>query len=109
MEDRLNRAFKYFILMSFVTFTALYISQASGYYEYKNHKKVALTNEQIKQFEKDVSKGKNINIKKYIEINNKDYQNNISKFGLSISTTSEKVIQKIISETFKILSKAMGE
>ena len=109
MEDRLNKIFKYFILMSFVTFTALYISQASGYYEYKNRKKVTLTNEQIKQFEKDINNGKNIDIKKYIEINNKNYQNGISKFGLSISSTSEKVIQKMITETFKILSKAMGE
>lgn len=109
MENRFNKLFKYFIGTSFVIFTALYISQASGYYEYKNHKKVALTNQQIKEFEKDINEGKKVDIKKYTEINNKDYQNNVSKAGLSISNTSEKIIQKVITETFKILSKAMGE
>lgn len=109
MEDKFNSLFKRFIIISFIIFTALYISQASGYYEYKNRKKVALTNEQIKQFEKDISKGKKIDIKKYTEINNKDYQNIISKTGLSISSVSEKIIQKIIEKTFKFLSKIMGE
>ncbi|MBR2840973.1 MAG: hypothetical protein IKF01_03790 [Bacilli bacterium] len=109
MEDKFNTIFKHFIIVSFIIFTALYISQASGYYEYKNKKKVALTNQQIKQFEKDVSEGKKVNIKKYTEINNKNYQNKMSKTGLSISSISEKIIQKIINETFKILSKVMGE
>lgn len=109
MEDKLNKLFKYFILSSFVIFTALYISQASGYFEYRNSKKVALTNEQIKKFESDVKKGKNVDVEKYIKINNRNYENKISKTGLFISKTSEKVIGKVIEETFKILSKAMGE
>lgn len=109
MENKFNKAFKYFILTSFVIFVALYISMSSGYYEYKNSKKVALTNEQIKKFEKDVNEGKNVDITKYLELNNKSYQNALSKTGLSISSTSEKIIQKVITETFKILSKVMGE
>ena len=69
-SDKKNKIFKYLILISFIIFLALYLSQSTGYFEYKNSKKVALTNEQIKQFEKDVNEGKNVDITKYIEINN---------------------------------------
>lgn len=108
-HDKENKIFKYLLLISFVTFFALYMSQSTGYFEYKNSKKVALTNEQIKQFEKDVNSGKNVDVTKYIEINNKDYQNKISKVGLSISNTLEKGVQKLIDKSFKVLSKLVGE
>ena len=104
-----NKIFKYIVLISFITFLSLYISQSTGYFEYKNSKKVALTNEQIKQFEKDVNEGKNIDITKYIEINNKDYQNKLSKTGLQVSNILEKSVQKFISESFKVLAKLVGE
>ncbi len=108
-KDKLNKIFKSMVTISFIIFTVLYISQASGYFDYQNRKKVMMTNSQIKQFEQDVKEGKNVDLKKYIEANNKNYQNKLSKAGLSISTTSEKAIQKIIEETFKVLSKAIGE
>ena len=104
-----NKIFKYIVLISFITFLSLYISQSTGYFEYKNSKKVALTNEQIKEFEKDVNEGKNIDITKYIEINNKDYQNKLSKTGLQVSNILEKSVQKFISESFKVLEKLVGE
>lgn len=104
-----NKIFKYILLTFFITFLALYLSQSTGYFEYKNRQKVALTNEQIKEFEKDVNAGKNVNIAKYIEINNKSYQNKLSKTGLSISNTLEKAVQKFIGESFKVLSKLVGE
>lgn len=108
-NNKLNKTFKFIVYISFIVFAVLYISQASGYFDYKNRKKVAMTNSQIKQFEKDVKEGKKVDLKNYIEANNKNYQNKLSKAGLSISTTSEKVIQKIIEETFKVLSKVVGE
>lgn len=108
-RDKATRFLKYIILISFITFSALYFSEASGYFEYKNRKKTVMTNEQIKQFEKDVSEGRNVDLKNYLDINNKNYQNKISKTGFAISSSSEKVIRKIIEETFKVLSKFMGE
>ena len=108
-HEKTNKFFKYILLISFIIFSALYISQAVGYFDYKNRKKVSLTNQQIKKFEKDVKNGKNIDIKKYIDENTNNYQNKLSKAGLSISTTIEKIIQKIINETFKVLSKLVGE
>lgn len=108
-HDKINKFFKYILLISFITFSALYISQAVGYFDYKNSKKVSLTNQQIKKFEKDVKNGKNVDIKKYIDENTNNYQNKLSKVGVSISSTTEKIIQKIINETFKVLSKLVGE
>lgn len=108
-HKKLNKAFRYAILISFVTFFALYLSQSTGYFEYRNSKKVALTNKQIEKFEQDVKKGKNVDIENYIDVNNKSYQNNVSKVGLSISNTTEKVIQKIIGGSFKVLGDLVGE
>ena len=61
-HKKLNKIFRYSILVSFVTFFALYLSQSTGYFEYRNSKKVALTNEQIEKFENDVKEGKNIDL-----------------------------------------------
>ena len=108
-HKKLNKAFRYAILISFVTFFALYLSQSTGYFEYRNSKKVALTNEQIEKFEKDVKEGKNIDLEDYIGVNNKSYQNKVSKTGLSISNATEKVIQKIIGGSFKVLGDLVGE
>lgn len=108
-RDRLAKLLKYVIVISFVTFTALYLSEASGYFEYKNRKKTVLTNERIKQFEKDVNEGKQVDLKDYVDIDDRNYQNKLSKTGLAISSSSEKIIQKIIGETFKVLSKLVGE
>ncbi len=108
-HKRLNKIFRYSLLVSFVTFFALYLSQSTGYFEYRNSKKVALTNEQIEKFEKDVKEGKNIDIENYIDSNNKSYQNSLSKAGLSISNVTEKAIQKIIGGSFKVLGDLVGE
>ena len=108
-HKKLNKAFRYAILISSVTFFALYLSQSTGYFEYRNSKKVALTNEQIEKFEKDVKEGKNIDLEDYIDVNNKSYQNKVSKTGLSISNATEKVIQKIIGGSFKVLGDLVGE
>lgn len=109
MNKKINKFFKYLLLTSFITFFALYLSASAGYFEYKSRKKVALTNAQIKQFEKDIDLGKKVDIKKYIEANNTNYQNKISKTGLSLSKKTQKCVQIIISESFKFLSKLVGE
>ena len=108
-NERIVKFFKSILFICFITFFALYLSVSSGYYEYKNSRKVSLTNSQIKKFEKDISSGKNVDLKKYIDSNNKNYQNRVSGFGLSISKTTQKCVQKIINESFKFLSKIVGE
>ena len=108
-KNKTIKFFKYILFISFITFTALYLSASAGYFEYKSSRKAALTNAQIKKFEKDISEGKNIDIKKYIEASNTNYQNKVSKTGLSISKKTQKCVQIIIDESFKFLSKLVGE
>ena len=107
--EKINKIFKYIFLISFVAFLALYFSLNAGYFEYKNKTKTVLTEKQIKQFEQDVKEGKNVDIKKYIDTNTKDYQNTISKAGLSLSNTTEKYVNKFIDGSFKVLAKLVGE
>lgn len=108
-HKKLNKLFRYTILVSFVTFFALYLSQSTGYFEYRNSKKVALTNKQIEKFEQDIKEGKTVDIENYIETNNQNYQNTISKTGLTISNLTEKAIRKLIDGSFKVLGDLVGE
>ena len=108
-HKKLNKLFRYTILVSFVTFFALYHSQSTGYFEYRNSKKVALTNKQIEKFEQDIKEGKTVDIENYIETNNQNYQNTISKTGLTISNLTEKAIRKLIDGSFKVLGDLVGE
>lgn len=111
-EDKLrliNKFFRISFWVLFVSFFALYISQATGYYEYELHKKVVFTEEQIKKFEEDVKKGQNIDISNYIEDAAKDYQNKTSKLGLNISNSIGKYVKNGIQGTFNALGKLIEE
>ena len=50
-----KKIFHGFIWLLFFSFLVLYFAQAGGYYEDLNNKKSSLTEEKVKQFEKDVS------------------------------------------------------
>lgn len=99
-----SKLFKFCFLFSLLFFLALYFSQATGYYDFKEHKKVILTNEQIKKFEEDVSNGKNLNIEDYLSNTDKNYQNKTARFGLKISESIGDYAKKGIEVTFKVLN-----
>ena len=82
-----KKIFNGFIWVLFLSFLVLYFAEAGGYYESVNSKKAYLTNEKIKQFEKDVKEGREIKVENYMVEIKKDYSNNISKFGLFTSKT----------------------
>lgn len=104
-RDVLKKIFRYTFLTLFVTFMALYISQSTGYVEYENRKQVALTENQIEKFEKDVAAGKKIDMEKYLKTNEKNYQNNISRLGLKISKITKSGVEKAVDTSFKFLAK----
>ncbi|MCI9585499.1 MAG: hypothetical protein HFH45_02545 [Bacilli bacterium] len=104
-RKKLGKIFRFTTLTLFITFVALYISQSAGYVEYENRKQVALTQNQIKKFEADVKKGKQVDIEKYLKTNEKNYQNNISKVGLKVSKIMEKGVNKAVDVSFKFLGK----
>ena len=92
----------------FIVFVTILISTSSGYYEYQNSQKNLFTEEKIKEFEKDVSLGKNINIKDYLKDNEKDYSNNLTILGDSISDLINKSVNFILKGGFKVIEKLIN-
>lgn len=85
-------------------FGALYLSEATGYYEFEEHKKVALTAEKIKAFEEDIKKNKDINIKDYIDEKEVSYENNTSGIGLFLSESIKDIMENGLKSTFDFLN-----
>lgn len=103
----INKIFARIFLTLLVAFTALYVSEATGYYEYELHKQVVLTEDKIKEFETDVKEGKNINIKDYLDETEVDYSNNVSNTGLKISENLGNVVKSGLESAFNFLNNFM--
>ena len=84
-----------------VFFLILIFAQSQGYYKNRNEKAKILTDEQINEFEKDISKGKEVDIKKYVLYEDKDYSNNVSSNVYKTSLKIEKAIDKTVKLIFK--------
>ena len=95
-------------LTVFLIFIALYYSSNSGLIDYQARNKTVLTEEQIKQFEDDVANNVEIDLKKYIEDNEKKYDNNISKTTLKLSNMIGETIQSGLDFFFGKLEDAMN-
>ena len=105
-EEKKRLAHKFLwrcFLVLLICFTALYLSEATGYYEYEQHKNMVLTSEKIKEFEKDVKDGKNIDIKNYVETKTPNYSNNVSELGLNVSNVINSFVTDGINNFFKFL------
>lgn len=89
--------------MFFLVFVALIIAFESGYYETKSSNKAILTKEAMQQFEKDLQEGKLVDVKDYLEENNRDYSNGVTKIGNKISNSVSDVMTKGISGIFEAL------
>ncbi len=104
-KKMINKVAGWVMFILFITFVTLYISQATGYYEYEQARKTAFTKEQIEQFEKDVKDGKEIDVNKYLENTDKNYQNSLSKFTLNVSEGISKYtklgIEKVLGQISK--------
>lgn len=104
-RKHLKKTFRFSIMVLFVTFFVLFISQSAGYVEFENSKKARLTEKQIKKFEADIAAGKQIDLETYIETTNKNYQNKISRAGLKLSNIGSGSVKRIVDKSFKFLSK----
>ncbi len=102
--EKKYRVFRFLFLFFFVTFLTLYFSSMTGYYEYQNHEKMALTEEQIRQFEEDVKAGLEVDVKDYLENTSKDYQNGFSKAGFQLSNGISTFIKKGVIKVFGTIS-----
>ena len=99
-----KNTFKIIFIFLFVIFLTMYISVGSNYYEYELHKKVMLTNEDIKKFEDDVKNNKEVDIDNYIS-SRVDYSNSFSKASTKVSKETKKYIKQGIEGIFNIFSK----
>lgn len=100
--------FKIIITGLFIVYIALYLLNVSGYYDGNIRRKVEFTESQIEEFERDVAKGENIDIKKYLEDQTKDYTNGASRVGYSISKNIDSFFNRGIKEALKILTKLLS-
>ena len=101
--------FKYIFFAFLFSFSIIYFGQLTGYYEFQNYNKKTLTEEQIKNFEEDVSNGKEIDINEYIVNTNVKYRNIFSKFTSDLSNDISNIVESGVKKTFKYLSNIMEE
>ena len=104
-----KKIFHLFIWFLFLSFLVLYFAQANGYYEDLNNKKASLTEEKIKEFEKDVKNGKEIKVENYIVNIKKDYSNKVSDFGLFTSKAFAKYFKIGMNAIFGSVDKMVNE
>ena len=104
MDKKIGKVFMYIFLILLMSFSTLYIAGKAGYYEYTQNKKKTFTEEQIKRFEEDVAKGKEIDINDYLIIK-EDFQNKEKRMALRISEFIGTYTKIGVSEIFKILIK----
>ena len=103
-KDKKNKIYKFIFMVFFISFIVVYFSELTGYYEYQNHKKSTLTEEKIKQFEKDVAEGKEVDIKDYVVEEEKNYNNGLSKLTSKLSDGISNLVESGVENTFKFLS-----
>lgn len=104
MKKKKNKLFKIVFWMFFLSFALIYFSEVTGYYEYKNYQKKAMTNEQIKQFELDVKNGKKVDLDQYIKEDTAKYNNKLSDAANTLSNEISKIIKGGVENTFKLLT-----
>lgn len=104
-----KKIFNGLIWFLFLSFLVLYFAQANGYYEDLNNKKSSLTEEKIKQFEKDVKNGKEIKVENYVVDIKKDYDNKISSFGLFTSKGLAQGFKWTMNKVFGEIDKMVNE
>ena len=74
-----------------------------------NNKKASLTEEKVKQFEKDVKEGKEIKVENYVVNMKKNYSNKVSNFGLFTSKSFAKGFKWGMNNLFNGIDKMVNE
>ena len=108
-KNKKNKVYRFIFMVFFLSFLVIYFSELTGYYEYQNHKKTTLTEEQIKKFETDVANGKEVDINEYLVVDTTSYNNNLSKLASKLSDGISNLVQSGVESTFKFLSNIVDE
>ena len=75
----------------FLLYVSLSIAIDAGYYEKMMGERAVITEEKMREFEKDVREGKDVELYDYI-MQEEDYSNSFSKSGYKISHVIEDVM-----------------
>lgn len=100
--------FKLILGVLFVAYASLYALDISGYYDGNRRRKVEFTEEQIREFEKDIAQGVEVDLKDYLDNTNKDYSNGASKIGYTISKNIDTFLNKGIKNILNFLGKILS-
>ena len=106
MEDKkpkIPKVLRFIFYALVFSFICLYFAGKTGYYTKVISRNTYLTNEAIIAFEKDVSEGKRVDIKDYINTPKKDYRNFCSEVGFRISDGIDKLLNDGVVWLLKIL------
>jgi len=102
-EKHKKNIFLKVILVLFIIYFSLYLMDNLGYYNIAT-KNTILTEEKLKEFEKDIENGEYIDIKEYTK-DNTNYKNAFSNLGYNISMGIDKVLNEGLKELGDFLSK----
>lgn len=100
---KLNKNLKRVSFLLIIIFVTLYVSGKTGYYESKIENKTILTKEAIKEFEKDVAEGKEVDIKDYVDTRAENYNNKFSSIGLKLSNSIDYLLNDGVKWILKII------
>lgn len=108
MKKKKNNFVFVLTIVLFGIYMALYYMAETGYYEYKEYNKMIVTEEAMKQFERDISEGKDVSVENYITPQ-KNYENKVSNLGLKTSQSLEKFMTKGIGGFFKVIGSLVSD
>ena len=104
-----NKVFLVIFLSFLIFFVILLLAQSQGYYKNRNEKAKVLTDEQIENFEEDIREGKDIDIKRYVLYEDKDYSNKVTSNIYSFSLKLENVFDSVIKTVFNSASTVVSD
>ena len=98
-----KKGFNAIIIIIILIYICSYYVANSGYYEYHLQERTYLTNEKIKEFERDVKNNENIDVKDYLVAEEIDYTNNFTNLIYNMSYKGNNLARKILKRVFRRL------
>ncbi len=108
-KDKKGKIYKFIFYIFFVSFLVIYFSELTGYYEYQNHQKTTLTEEQIQKFEENIKNGNKVDINEYLISDTRKYNNSLSKLASKISDGISNIVNNGVEYAFKYVLKLIEE
>lgn len=86
-----------------IIFTFLYFGSKTGYYEKIIYNKRVMTESQMKKFEKDLSENKEVDLENYVQNDDVDYSNFVTKGANKIANKLTSVFNGEINDIWDFI------